>query len=780
MNNDKENQSPPSTGQAGRMPTITPVMVNVPSSAIVEPTVRATETPVTVAVPAAHVGVLIHRALRGRYVIIAALSLMLGGLCGYAGWRVGHPSYRSEGLIRIASSLKAVITETDQNQPMAMFDTFMQSQTLLISSRRVIDTALQDPIWRAGHTTPPDPEYIAERLTINIKPRSEYIQIVVTDGDPALAAAAVTSIVNAYADLYNTQDKHEEGQRLGVLEEKQQAAAAKIASLRTQMAAIAKEFGTEKLDSLFDAAMARVTKFADAISDYRVAEAGAAKPAVAPAGTEPSESPLSVEQIAALDPSMRELLNEQAREEDSLAQLRLRLGAAHPTVVAANAEFDRTNARIAKYAETFRQFRAATAQNLGDPERMPIALVGKPLATLQQNEAALQKLLADAKQEMMAIGSKRLELQRLSVDLDGANAELLDYTHRIETLSTEASFGGRLSIISTGELALTPAKDTRIRMAAAGGLAGFCLPVGVFFLVGFLGRRYRYSDETSADIASRFPMLGILPRIGKAEPSSEQMLSAARCVHQIRVRLLANPPINGGNGCRVYMVSSAGPGEGKTSVTIALGLSFASAGYRTLLIDGDWIGRGLTRRFRAEDKPGLCESLKAGDPSVAMSYPLLAGAGGRGTLQVLTSGHSDVADAYSISQQALHQLLQRAKREFDIVLIDTGPILGSVEASILAQEVDSVIFTIKHGQNRSSVAHAVGALRGLGTPVAGFIFNQARDHDFRASGYGSTTHSSPRHTLATQSRADRLKDLFDLGPLATAVGSQLPGDEDVN
>ena len=71
----------------------------------------------------------------GWYWLAVLLGLLVGVPAGVLGWKLCHPMYRSEGLIRIAYSLPEVYQETDQNRPMASFDTFMQSQRSLITSR---------------------------------------------------------------------------------------------------------------------------------------------------------------------------------------------------------------------------------------------------------------------------------------------------------------------------------------------------------------------------------------------------------------------------------------------------------------------------------------------------------------------------------------------------------------------------------------------------------------------------------------------------------------------
>src|ERR1700683_95739 len=86
---------------------------------------------------------LILRALRGRYRLTLMLALLAGTIGAAIGWFWAGPLYRSEGMVRIASALPAVIQQTDQNQPIPMFESFMQAQQELVTSRNVLDKVAQ-------------------------------------------------------------------------------------------------------------------------------------------------------------------------------------------------------------------------------------------------------------------------------------------------------------------------------------------------------------------------------------------------------------------------------------------------------------------------------------------------------------------------------------------------------------------------------------------------------------------------------------------------------------
>ena len=127
----------------------------------------------------------------------------------------------------------------------------------------------------------------------------------------------------------------------------------------------------------------------------------------------------------------------------------------------------------------------------------------------------------------------------------------------------------------------------------------------VVMLVSVLDGRFRYSDEANTDLGG-IPLLGILPNLPDLLTDPSQAATAAHCVHQIRTIL----QITGHNTeKRVFTITSGSPGDGKTSLTLALGLSFAASGSRTLLVDGDMIGGGLTVRLNVNAEHGVLEAM---------------------------------------------------------------------------------------------------------------------------------------------------------------------------
>jgi Mrp family chromosome partitioning ATPase len=116
--------------------------------------------------------------------------------------------------------------------------------------------------------------------------------------------------------------------------------------------------------------------------------------------------------------------------------------------------------------------------------------------------------------------------------------------------------------------------------------------------------------------------------------------------------------------------------------------------------------------------------------------------------------------------------MSEAYRYFDTVLIDTGPVLGSVEASVLAQDVTGVLFTIARGQQPPLVERAMRHLNSLGASISGLVFNRANMEDFCGSEYSSSTRSVTVSSSSSQMAVAEQRCRF--GPLVAAVLSSLP------
>jgi capsular exopolysaccharide synthesis family protein len=338
------------------------------------------------------------------------------------------------------------------------------------------------------------------------------------------------------------------------------------------------------------------------------------------------------------------------------------------------------------------------------------------------------------------IASKQRDLDAINQDFDGLNSQ-------------KALMTGQLEIISEPGIAAEPAHDKRFQYALLGFLGGGFLPAGVAVLLGLLDGRLRYSDETHADLGG-VPLLGILPNLPDLLTDPDQAATAAHCVHQIRTIL----QITGHNlDRRAFTVTSGSSGDGKTSLTLALGLSFAASGSRTLMIDGDLVGGGLTARLAITSEHGVLEAMAARDILPLVHNTDVA------DLFLLPVGRAMGGYTGSISPASVRKLVVDARSHFDVIIIDTGPILGSIEASPMAVAADGVILCVSRGQQRHLVDRALAHLHSIGAKLAGVVFNRAKSQDFERS----ISRMSLHPMAGANGNGDRI------GPVVTAVASSV-------
>jgi Mrp family chromosome partitioning ATPase len=257
-------------------------------------------------------------------------------------------------------------------------------------------------------------------------------------------------------------------------------------------------------------------------------------------------------------------------------------------------------------------------------------------------------------------------------------------------------------------------------------------------------------------------------------------------------------------------------------------VSFASAGSHTLLIDCDLVGGGLTNRMQAiarrklgqllerkglvtrqqvDDAMKLARSAgrKLGEALVEAGYihqqeiatalaeqeqnPLglldaLSGENledcaadtGIPHLHVLPLGTANAVHAGTLSPAALRRLVEAARERYDTIIVDTGPILGSLEAASVASVADGVILTVSCGEQRPTVEQSIQYLETVGAHLAGIVFNRARrDEIHRLVSYSAS--SSLHRSTALARRTDRLlgnDQTNRLGPVAGAVAAFAP------
>jgi polysaccharide biosynthesis transport protein len=764
----------------------------------------------------------VHTLLRGRYLVAILLAILAAAGGAYLGYLSGAKVYSSSGLIRVAPVLPVVLYEIKDKGMLPMYETFVEAQVELIRSQRVVDMSLGDEAWRKIGINVLDLDFEKFTRDLQVSRRGEIIRIQKIDPDPQAAQVAVQTVINAYRRIYVEQDIKSGERRMEVLRDLQMRQSAEMEALRRRILAIANKHGTENIDALYDNKLKDLAVLESRIKDIEVAIAEAL--AVLEGATTRQLSP---EEIARVDDSrqMQRLLDAK-REVEGLLETQLgEYGENHPALQRTRRALALRERDIEQYVARFNELIASGAIRIGATYADP-SLAVQTVDELREQLASIRAVHEAARQELIALGREGLQIADLRGELEIVRSRLEETRQRIEQLNVEsnAALGtGRISIISDGDRPILH-KDDRIRRAAAGGFGGIALGFGLVLLFGLLDPRLRTPEDAVSGM-SFMPMLGILPNLPDDLSNPDDAAMAAHSVHQIRTLLQLG---TGSGANQVFAITSPVSGTGKTSLTLALGVSFAAANYRTLLIDCDLVGGGLTARvngivrrkigrilqregllteqqlqealqFAAGAKRPLGEILidlgylhpddLAGALAVQAEQPVgvldaVAGESldeciaetGIAGLSILPVGLATAHHVSRLSVDSLRQVINDARKRFDIVVIDTGPVPGSLEASLVAVEVDGVVLTVSRGEQRPLAEKSVKHLMSVGARVSGIVFNRARREDLllSATARGSSAmlysgrNDPAGHVVVEPEQSVRL------GPVARAVASFAP------
>ena len=186
-----------------------------------------------------------------------------------------------------------------------------------------------------------------------------------------------------------------------------------------------------------------------------------------------------------------------------------------------------------------------------------------------------------------------------------------------------------------------------------------------------------------------------------------------------------------GDKLKVISVTSVNPGEGKSTTSINIALSFARAGYKTLLIDGDIRNSVMSGVFKSREKiTGLTEFLSG---TTDLSHGLCDT--NIENLFVVQSGSVSPNPAALLQSKNFNDMIETLRKYFDYIIVDTAPIGIVIDAAIIVQKCDASILVAEAGvAKRREVQKAKSQLEHTGKPFLGVVLNK---FDVQREKYGS-------------------------------------------
>lgn len=296
------------------------------------------------------------------------------------------------------------------------------------------------------------------------------------------------------------------------------------------------------------------------------------------------------------------------------------------------------------------------------------------------------------------------------------------------------SSAARVSPVSLGvteqaSIPTHPVSPKRLLDLATGLLGGLLLAAGFVALREALDTTLKTS-EALGELTS-LPVLGSIPYDRSSARQRIAMDTASTSVRAEAFRKLrANLQFaQVDDRPRVIVVSSSVPGEGKTTTAVNLALSLADAGLRTCLVDADLRRPSVAGTFGLVQDAGLTTVLIG----QARAEDVTQQAGGR--LTVLTSGAVPPNPTELLASDRMREVLGELAGTFDVVVVDSAPLLPVADTIGLAPLADGVLFVVRASKTgRDQVRGAAESLSRTGVRILGTVFSMAAT--FKGKGYG--------------------------------------------
>jgi len=466
-----------------------------------------------------------------------------------------------------------------------------------------------------------------------------------------------------------------------------------------------------------------------------------------------------------------------ARLEAKLAGLRERYTEEHPLVQATREEVVREQARMAHLARELPL--APSPRDVRKPQPMPTAALDRTemhrqLAALEMEDASLQT----------KVDSLRLQAERLRGTLRNLSQEEKEFSSYRQTVEMNRSLLTALSdklmtlrIREQGESSVTriidpasfPAQSTQSKtqklmlmvLAMAGGIAFavafsiefWRLPVDIesdvqkttgLLVLGSVGI---FENPTDGRKGHRRPQLSSLPILlpGSSVPVGIHMelYRAIRAV--VEIERLKSP-------FRSILVTSPGPSEGKSSTVLNLAHAFQEFGRRVLIVDTDLRRPSIHRALSLPNKTGIVDLLRGTASFDQACQSLPSGV-------TVIPGQVAPEDAASLlASSRAKDLLKEANDRFDLILVDSAPVLAVPDNLLLLTTLDRAIIVVKaSATSKRDLQKTQNSLQQMNANILGVILNQANRRDVhyyhpRYSKYYSSNDGKGAQTTSKKSR----------------------------
>lgn len=366
--------------------------------------------------------------------------------------------------------------------------------------------------------------------------------------------------------------------------------------------------------------------------------------------------------------------------------------------------------------------------------------------TIEHTDPAMAQALANAVAEAAVqwdVGRATKSLDTIIVSIEGQIVALIEelqfagedataglerkYAELTVQLSTaralKAGAIGRLEVLERAIFPTNPVAPQPTRNAAIAALLAVFLTYGVLLVREAVNTKFRSADSVQDALGS--PILAEFPKI--SGPRRQIPIEAANYL-----RTAVDLVLPAGENARVVQIVSATPDQGKTAVAIALAESSARRGDKTLLIDADLRKPQIANEYHLHSGITLEQMLTKGQSGSPYRIEISEGV----TLDIVPTFKP--ADSPSeLLSGSFKQVLAGFREAYDMIIIDSAPVLPVSDPLITVPHTDGVLFTVSMPDAEQKAAQQAAVnLRRIGTPILGVVLTNVIYNRRRGYGYG--------------------------------------------
>ncbi len=384
----------------------------------------------------------------------------------------------------------------------------------------------------------------------------------------------------------------------------------------------------------------------------------------------------------------------------------------------------------------------------GDLNRLAVEVVGQLETRRAQAEAQLERLReerAESEKRLLQITGKSVEYNTLARNLEADRALYDSVIARLKEVDVTSGLTDQSITIQERAMGAGPVPSQTLKYIVLGVFGGLAAGVAAAFGLNYLDPSLRTIDQVEQ--RTGLGVVASVPLIKKSGPSSgggginlpavkDRRGAVAEAFRTMRATLAM---ISGREKHRVFLITSAIPGEGKTFTSSNFAATLAQQGFRVLLIDADLRKPSVSKLFFNKNlQPGLSEVLMGSCPVGEAIIET-----GIEKLSVLPAGGIAPNPSELLAQPAFGELIDKLRGEYDRIVIDSSPVLAVRDPLLLAKSVDDSCLIVRAGHSPAKATiQAVRLLADAETPASGVVLNSVRHGNSAYYAYAYRTYGT--------------------------------------